>query len=155
MANPAIVVEHLEKRYGENRAVDGVSFAVEEGEVFALLGPNGAGKTTTLEILEGHRHRDGGEVAVLGYDPGNGGRGFRERIGIVLQSSALERELEIHEAVAFYAEMFPHPRPVDTVIDIVGLTGKADARIKLIFPDAEVMIHQDPAGLVEDHPHFL
>ena len=77
---PAIEIVGLEKRYGANRAVDGVSFAVEEGEVFALLGPNGAGKTTTLEILEGHRRRDGGEVSVLGFDPESGGRAFRERI---------------------------------------------------------------------------
>ena len=134
VTDTAIVVDRLHKNYGENRAVDGVSFTVEEGEVFALLGPNGAGKTTTLEILEGHRRRDGGDVSVLGHDPGsdNGGRAFRERIGIVLQSSALERELEVREAVAFYAEMFPRPRPVDEVIDIVGLGDKADARIKTL-----------------------
>ena len=129
---PAIEVAGLEKRYGANRAVDGVSFAVEEGEVFALLGPNGAGKTTTLEILEGHRRRDRGEVSVLGFDPESGGRPFRERIGIVGQSSALERELEVREAVAFYAEMFPRPRAVDEVIDLVGLGGKAGARIKTL-----------------------
>ncbi len=129
---PAIEIVGLEKRYGANRAVDGVSFAVEEGEVFALLGPNGAGKTTTLEILEGHRRRDGGEVSVLGFDPESGGRAFRERIGIVLQSSALERELKVREAVAFTAEMFPRPRPVDEVIASVGLEDKTDVRIKTL-----------------------
>ena len=122
----------MQKRYGRTRAVDGVSFAVAEGEVFALLGPNGAGKTTTLEILEGHRRRDSGAVSVLGFDPENGGRAFRERIGVVLQSSALERELTVREAIAFYAEMFPRPRGVDAVIDIVGLADKAAARIKTL-----------------------
>ena len=109
-----------------------MSFDVAEGEVFALLGANGAGKTTTLEILEGHRRRDSGAVSVLGFDPESGGRAFRERIGIVLQSSALERELTFREAVAFYAEMFPRPRPVDAVIDIVGLADKTAARIKTL-----------------------
>ena len=109
-----------------------MSFAVAEGEVFALLGPNGAGKTTTLEILEGHRRRDSGAVSVLGFDPENGGRAFRERIGVVLQSSALERELTVREAITFYAEMFPRPRGVDAVIDIVGLADKAAARIKTL-----------------------
>ena len=129
---PAVRIAGLEKRYGANRAVDGVSFAVAEGEVFALLGPNGAGKTTTLEILEGHRRRDSGEVSVLGFDPEDGGRRFRERIGIVLQSSALERELEVREAVSLYAQMFPRPRGVDAVIDMVGLADKAGARIKTL-----------------------
>ena len=125
-------VAGLEKRYRLNRAVDGVSFAVEQGEVFAILGPNGAGKTTTLEIPEGHRTRDRGEVSVLGFDPESGGRAFRERIGVVLQTSALERELEVREAIAFYAAMFPRPRPVDEVVGLVGLEDKAEARIKTL-----------------------
>jgi len=128
----ALVVENLEKRYGSNRAVDGVSFSVKQGEIFALLGPNGAGKTTTLEILEGHRERSGGKVSVLGFDPEKGGRLFRERIGIVLQSSALERELTVSEAVAFYASIYSRPRPVDEVIEIVGLAEKAGARVKTL-----------------------
>lgn len=129
---PALTVENLEKLYGENRAVDGVSFTVAEGEVFALLGPNGAGKTTTLEILEGHRQRTAGEVSVLGFDPENGGRPFRERIGIVLQASALERELKVREVIAFYASIYPHSRPVDEVTEIVGLAEKVDARVKTL-----------------------
>ncbi len=128
----ALTVENLEKRYGATRAVDGVSFTVEEGEVFALLGPNGAGKTTTLEILEGHRQRTAGRVSVLGFDPENGGRPCRERIGIVLQASALERELKVREVIAFYASIYPHSRPVDEVTEIVGLAEKVDARVKTL-----------------------
>ncbi len=129
---PALAVDNLEKRYGPNRAVDGVSFAVEEGEIFALLGPNGAGKTTTLEILEGYRQRTAGRVSVLGFDPENGGRPFRARIGIMLQESAIERELKVREVIAFYASIYPRARPVDEVIGIVGLTEKAGARVKTL-----------------------
>ena len=132
MTHPAIVVDHLEKHYGGNRAVDGVSFAVDEGEVFALLGPNGAGKTTTVEILEGHRQRSAGEISVLGFDPETGGRPFRERIGIVLQTSALEKELKVREVVATYAAIYSRSRALDEVIDIVGLGEKAGARIKTL-----------------------
>jgi ABC-2 type transport system ATP-binding protein len=96
---PAIEVEDLFKRYGPVDAVRGISFRVEEGEVFALLGPNGAGKTTTLEILEGHRRRSGGRVSVLGVDPQLGGRAFRERIGIVLQSAGIDAELTVREVM--------------------------------------------------------
>src|SRR5690606_14858913 len=88
----AITVDGLTKTYGPLRAVDGVSFSVAAGEIFALLGPNGAGKTTTVEILEGYRSRDGGDVRVLGVDPATGGRSYRERIGIVLQSAGFEEE---------------------------------------------------------------
>ena len=128
----ALVVENLEKHYGDNHAVDGVSFSVNEGEIFALLGPNGAGKTTTLEILEGHRKRSAGRVSVLGFDPEKGGRPFGERIGIVLQSSALERELTVSEIVAFYASIYSRPRPAKEVIEIVGLAEKASARVKTL-----------------------
>jgi len=128
----ALVVENLQKHYGSNHAVDGVSFSVKEGEIFALLGPNGAGKTTTLEILEGHRKRSAGKVGVLGFDPEKGGRPFRERIGIVLQSSALERELTVNEAVTFYASIYSRPRPVKEVIEIVGLAEKARERVKTL-----------------------
>jgi ABC-2 type transport system ATP-binding protein len=86
---PAIVVDGLCKEYGKVRAVDGVSFQVRRGEIYALLGPNGAGKTSTVEILEGHRRRSGGSVRVLGFDPGAGDRNYRERVGIVLQSGGL------------------------------------------------------------------
>ena len=85
----AITARGLSKHYSNLKAVDGLDLTVDEGEVFALLGPNGAGKTTSVEIMEGHRIRTGGEVKVLGFDPATGGRAFRERIGIVLQQTAL------------------------------------------------------------------
>ncbi len=128
----AVQVRGLVKRYGDTVAVAGLDLAIDEGEVFALLGPNGAGKTTTVEILEGHRTRDAGEVAVLGFDPETGGRAFRERIGIVLQEAGLERELRVREAVATYAAFYPKPRDVDEVIGLVGLEPKAGARIKTL-----------------------
>ncbi|MBT7132586.1 MAG: ATP-binding cassette domain-containing protein, partial [Actinobacteria bacterium] len=96
---PTVVVENLVKDYGTLRAVDGLSFTVEQGEVVALLGPNGAGKSTAVEILEGHRTRTSGQVTVLGADPATGGAAFRDRIGIVLQECGIERELTITEAL--------------------------------------------------------
>ncbi len=103
---PAISVRDLRKDYGEIRAVDGVSFEVRDGEVYALLGHNGAGKSTTVEILEGHRKRSSGEVTVLGHDPGSAGTDFRDRIGIVLQSSGVEHELTVAEAVEIYSSCY-------------------------------------------------
>ena len=125
---PAIEISGLVKRYGSLEAVAGVSLTVEEGEVFALLGPNGAGKTTTVEILEGHRTRDEGSVSVLGVDPSRAGRAYRERIGIVLQSSGIDRQLTVAELLRLYAGLYPSPRPVDEVLEIVGLRGKAGSR---------------------------
>jgi ABC-2 type transport system ATP-binding protein len=129
---PAIEVEDLFKSYGSIDAVRGISFRVEEGEVFALLGPNGAGKTTTLEILEGHRRRSGGRVSVLGLDPEFGGRAFRERIGIVLQSAGIDAELTVQEVLALYAASYPRPLPVGDVIVLVGLEEKHRARVKTL-----------------------
>jgi ABC-2 type transport system ATP-binding protein len=97
--------------------------------VFALLGPNGAGKTTTVEILEGYRRRDGGEVSVLDTDPQHAGRAWRARIGIVLQLAADAPELTVAEMVGHFAGFYPSPRNPDEVIDLVGLTGKARSRI--------------------------
>jgi ABC-2 type transport system ATP-binding protein len=98
--------------------------------VFALLGPNGAGKTTTVEILEGHRRRDAGDVSVLGADPGGAGRAWRGRIGIVLQTANDAAELTVRESVRHYAGYYANPANVDDVIEQVGLTTKADARVK-------------------------
>ncbi len=126
---PAIVVEQLHKTYGDVRAVDGVSFEVAEGEVYGLLGHNGAGKSTTVEILEGHRTATSGEVSVMGMNPVRSGREMRDRIGIVLQSSQVETELTVREALRFYGACYRRRRDIDEVIEMVGLTEKADDRI--------------------------
>ena len=128
----AIRVTGLRKRYGELEAVRGIDFEVAEGECFALLGPNGAGKTTTVEILEGYRDRDAGEVEVLGLDPRRGGRDLRERVGIVLQSSGHFRELSVREVLELFGGYYPAPRPSREVIDLVGLGEKAGARVKTL-----------------------
>jgi ABC-2 type transport system ATP-binding protein len=128
----AIAVSDLRKAYGQREVLHGLSFTVETGEVFALLGPNGAGKTTTVEILEGYRRRDGGDVRVLGEDPERGGRDFKARIGIVLQSSAVYQILSVHEIVALFAGYYPRPRPAAEVIELVGLAEKRDARVRTL-----------------------
>jgi len=128
----AIVVRGLRKSYGELEAVRGVDFEIEEGEVFGLLGPNGAGKTTTVEILEGYRTRDAGEVSVLGHDPEHPGREFRERIGVVLQQSELWKNVTVHEMHRMFAGYYEHPRDVGEVIELVGLESKRDARVKTL-----------------------
>jgi ABC-2 type transport system ATP-binding protein len=108
--------------------VRGISFAVARGEIFGLLGPNGAGKTTTVEILEGYRERSGGRVAVLGEDPERAGRGLRERVGIVLQSSGIYPRVSVREAVEHWSGLYPRPRDPSEVIELVGLGDKADDR---------------------------
>jgi ABC-2 type transport system ATP-binding protein len=128
----AIEVRGLVKSYGDLRAVDGIDLTIEAGEVFALLGPNGAGKTTTVEILEGHRERDAGEVRVLGFDPASESRDFRERIGIVLQSTSVIPELTVTELIDLFGAMYPRPRKTGEVIEIVGLPDKAHARVKTL-----------------------
>jgi ABC-2 type transport system ATP-binding protein len=129
---PAIEVRGLVKHYGTVEAVRGIDLTVETGEVFALLGPNGAGKTTTVEVLEGFLERSGGEVRVLGVDPSESRADFRARIGIVLQSSGMIKELTVRETLALFAPMYPRPLAVGEVIDLVGLGGKADARVKTL-----------------------
>ena len=126
----AIVVDGLRKSYGAVEAVRGVSFVVEEGEVFGLLGPNGAGKTTTIEILEGYRKRDAGEVTVLGIDPHTGGRKLRERVGLVLQEAAVPPMLSVIELVELYRGYYPAPRPAAEIIELVGLTEKTHERVR-------------------------
>jgi ABC-2 type transport system ATP-binding protein len=128
----AVKVTQLVKEYAALRAVDGVDLMIESGEVFALLGPNGAGKTTAVEIMEGHRERTSGEVQVLGFDPATGGRDFRERIGIVLQESAVEPELTVSEVIDVYGDVFPKRRPTGELIELVGLEEKTNARVKTL-----------------------
>ncbi|MGS2648555.1 ATP-binding cassette domain-containing protein [Streptosporangium sp. LJ11] len=130
MSDSAVRVRELRKKYGDLTAVDGIDLDIARGEVFALLGPNGAGKTTTVEILEGHRRRDGGEVSVLGEDPGRAGRLWRSKLGIVLQSATDAAEFTVRETVHHFASYFPRPRDPDSVIELVGLAGKADAHIR-------------------------
>jgi ABC-2 type transport system ATP-binding protein len=154
----AIAVEGLRKAYGDVQAVRGVDFEIEEGEVFGLLGPNGAGKTTTVEILEGYRTRDAGRVSVLGHDPQQPGREFRERIGVVLQQSELWPGLTVREAHAVFAGYYAHPRDVEGVIELVGLTEKRDARIKSLSGgqkrrlDLGVALVGDPDLVFLDEP---
>jgi ABC-2 type transport system ATP-binding protein len=128
----AIAVSGLRKSYGQREVLHGLSFTVDTGEVFALLGPNGAGKTTTVEILEGYRRRDDGDVRVLGEDPERGGRSFKSRIGIVLQSSAVYYLLSVREIVELFAGYYPKPRPADEVIELVGLAEKREARVRTL-----------------------
>jgi len=125
-------VEHLSKSYGENLAVHDVSFEVQQGEVFALLGPNGAGKTTTVEILEGFRTRTGGDVRTLGVDPADRAtqRWLRTRIGVVLQELAVEPYFSVRQVLSRNAGYYPDPRPIDEVIELIGLAEKADDRVK-------------------------
>ena len=126
---PAIDVRDLHKHYGENRAVDGVSFHVAEGEVYALLGHNGAGKSTVVEILEGHRTMTWGSVSVLGFDPAKAQREFRDRIGVVLQTSGVENEFTVREVIDLYASAYRRRRTLDEVVELAGLEEKVDERV--------------------------
>jgi ABC-2 type transport system ATP-binding protein len=124
-----IRVRDLRKTYDGVEAVRGVDFDVAPGEVFCLLGPNGAGKTTTVEILEGYRLRDAGEVSVLGHDPADGDRAMRERMGIVLQDSGLQPNLSVGEMLEMYARWYPRPRPLGEVMDLVELDARREDRV--------------------------
>ena len=129
MSTDAVIqVSGLAKTYGDLHAVDGIDLIVERGQCVALLGPNGAGKTTTTEILEGYRQRDAGDVHVLGVDPGRADRHWRTRIGIVLQQVSDLSDLTVRESLSHFAGYYPNPRPVDEVLEQVGLAAKADSR---------------------------
>jgi ABC-2 type transport system ATP-binding protein len=136
-APDAITVRGLNKTYGLTKgatltAVDQLDLTIRAGETYALLGPNGAGKSTTIEILEGHRKPDSGEVMVLGTRPWKAAPSFRARIGIVLQEATDSGELRVSEALRSLASCFPAPRPVDEVIEAVGLGGKDGVRISTL-----------------------
>jgi ABC-2 type transport system ATP-binding protein len=154
----AVVVEGLRKSYGSLEAVRGVDLTVERGAVFALLGPNGAGKTTTVEILEGYRSRDGGRVSVLGFDPADGERALKERVGIVLQSTGVDPFLTVAETVELYRAAYPRPRPVEEVLEVAGLLPKRHTRVTKLSGgqrrrlDTAVALAGDPELLFLDEP---
>jgi ABC-2 type transport system ATP-binding protein len=158
LPTPVISISGLRMSYGEVEAVRGIDLEVMPGEIFAFLGPNGAGKTTTVEILEGYRKRSGGEVSVLGEDPQRAGRGWRERIGIVLQSGRLDPYLTVRESLGLYAGYYRNPRPVDEVIALVGLEEKADTRARKLSGgqqrrlDVGMALVGDPELLFLDEP---
>ena len=158
MAGPAIQVRGLRKSYGTLEAVRGIDLEVAEGEVFAMLGPNGAGKTTCVEIMEGHRRRDDGEVSVLGFDPARGERRFRERIGIVLQSTGINPYLTVAETIEMYRGYYPSPRALDEILQLVGLREKRDARVRRLSGgqqrrlDVGIGLAGDPDLLFLDEP---
>jgi ABC-2 type transport system ATP-binding protein len=157
-AAAAISVRGLRKSYDGHEAVRGIDFEVFSGEVFGLLGPNGAGKTTTVEILEGYRERDGGDVRVLGVDPWGSDRRHRERIGVVLQQSDLPPSLTVREVHLLFAGYYRRPRDVDEVIELVGLAEKANARVKTLSGgqkrrlDLGIALVGDPELVFLDEP---
>ncbi|HUL27649.1 MAG TPA: ABC transporter ATP-binding protein [Streptosporangiaceae bacterium] len=154
----AVHVRGLVKTYSGVQAVNGVDLDIRRGEIFALLGPNGAGKTTTVEILEGYRSRDSGEVSVLGYDPGRQRGPLKAKIGIVLQSTGVERYLTVAETVRMYAGFYPDPRPVDEVISLVGLEEKRNSRVNKLSGgqqrrlDVAIALAGNPELLFLDEP---
>jgi ABC-2 type transport system ATP-binding protein len=155
----AIRVRGLCKSYdGLAQALDGVDLDVRRGELVALLGPNGAGKTTLVEILEGHRIADAGDVAVLGHDPAARERGFRARIGIVLQEDGIDQALTVREAVDLYRSPYPSPRPTAQVLELVGLGDRPDVRVSALSGgqrrrlDLALGIIGDPELIFLDEP---
>jgi ABC-2 type transport system ATP-binding protein len=158
VADAAISIRGLVKRYGDFPAVDGLDLDIRRGEIFALLGPNGAGKTTTVEICEGYRDRDAGDVRVLGEDPAHGARHWKAQLGIVLQSGTGDSQLTCREMLEAQASYYPDPRSPDEVLELVGLTAKAKARAKSLSGgqrrrlDVALGIVGHPALLFLDEP---
>ncbi|MGW6015862.1 ABC transporter ATP-binding protein [Streptomyces sp. NPDC055210] len=154
----AVDVRGLRKQYGDITAVDGIDLGIRQGEVFGLLGPNGAGKSTTVEILQGNRSRDAGEVSVLGTDPVNATRAWRSRVGIVWQDESAPPELTVGETVRHFARYYPKPRDPEEVIGLVGLEQKTGSRIKALSGgqrrrlDVALGVIGDPDLLLLDEP---
>ena len=155
---PAIEVRDLRKTYGELEAVRGIDFNVARGEIYGLLGPNGAGKTSTVEILEGYRARSSGSVSVLGHDPQARSPELRRRGGIVLQSSGIYSQVRVAEVIAHFAGFYPHPRDVEEVIELVGLSEKRDERARKLSGgqrrrlDLALALIGDPELIFLDEP---
>ena len=158
MIDAVIEIRALRKSYGDLEALKGIDLVVRRGEIFCLLGPNGAGKTTTVEILEGHRNYDSGEVHVLGHDPASRDRSLRERIGIVLQSAGVERFLTVEEVIDLFRGYYPHPRPLDELLGLVGLAGKRKSLVRRLSGgqvrrlDLALALAGDPDLLFLDEP---
>jgi ABC-2 type transport system ATP-binding protein len=158
MTAPVIEARGLRKSYGDFEALKGIDLTVQAGEVFCLLGPNGAGKTTTVEILEGHRDYDAGEVRVLGHDPQHHERALKARVGIVLQSAGVERFLTVEEVIELFRGYYPHPRPLDEILHIVGLEDKRESLIRRLSGgqvrrlDLALALAGDPDLLFLDEP---
>ncbi len=154
----AIKVRGLTKSYGTIDAVAGVEFDIAEGEVVAILGPNGAGKTTTVEMMEGFRRPDSGEIEVLGFDPADRESALRDRIGIVFQQSGIEEELTVEESIAAQRRAYTNPKTVDWAVETIGLAEKRNARVKTLSGgqrrrlDLALAIVGNPALLFLDEP---
>ena len=154
----AIEVRGLRKSYGAVEAVRGIDLQVSTGEVFALLGPNGAGKTTTIEILEGYLDRTAGEVSVLGYDPSGNHRSLKERIGIVLQSTGVQRYLNVEETVNLFRGYYPNPLPLEEVLNATGLAEQRGVRARRLSTgqqrrlDVAIGLSGNPDLLFLDEP---
>jgi ABC-2 type transport system ATP-binding protein len=158
MSDNVIEARGLRKKYGHFEALTGIDLTVRRGEVFCLLGPNGAGKTTTVEIFEGHRTYDSGEVAVLGYDPTTDDRGFRSLTGIVLQNAGVERFLTVEEVIDLFRGYYPNPRSLDELLRIVGLEEKRRSLVRRLSGgqvrrlDMALALAGDPDLLFLDEP---
>jgi ABC-2 type transport system ATP-binding protein len=158
VTQPVVEVRNLRKSYREVEALKGIDLTIHDGEIFCLLGPNGAGKTTAIEIMEGHRDRDSGDVSVLGFDPAYAGVEFRARIGIVLQQAGVERFLTVEEVLELFRGYYPNPRPLGELLVMVGLGDKRKSLVRRLSGgqvrrlDTALALVGDPDLLFLDEP---
>jgi ABC-2 type transport system ATP-binding protein len=154
----AVIVRDLRMRFGRREVLHGLDLSVSAGTVFGIVGPNGAGKTTTLETLEGYRRPSTGTISVLGMDPTRAGRAFRERIGILLQEGGVEPYLTVAEVVDATRRMYPRPLLLADLLEIVGLTGQAQVRVRRLSAgqrrrlELALALSGDPDVLFLDEP---